>query len=405
MSRKHVVSLAALIAGAAAMLAACGTPEATPTASPAASNVADSTPLNLLQGTAKSNNATPGTGDWAQQGAPADVTHAWVSLRAGKAGDLDPVVLNAANRVVYVFDKDEKNKSNCVDKCKDTWPPVELGKTPKVMWAGINRNDLGVIRRPDDHNLQLTLKGRPLYLFSGDKKAFDTNGEAVGNTWWAVTPDGQRNFGKNTPPGSTAPTTTAPTGAPTTTLTGKSAILFDDANFSDNGASQGVAGPGCQNVFRPNVASSVTIDGPVKLWDGPNCTGRSVVITGDVKDLSTIGLDNAVRSIRFGDGGGVNNNGGSTTTTNPGTVTLTATSAILDSGKNLSEPQGSQAVSGHKCQNVTTPSNVSSIQADGTYKLWTGKDCTGKSMIVTGNQNDLSAIGFDKMVASIRFAD
>jgi predicted lipoprotein with Yx(FWY)xxD motif len=401
MSRKHVVSLAALIAGAAAMLAACGTPETTPTASPAASNVADSTPLNLLQGTAKSNNATPGTGDWAPQGAPVAVSHAWVSLHAGKAGDLDPVVLNAANRVVYVFDKDDKNKSNCVDTCKDTWPPVELGKTPKVMWAGINPNDLGVIRRPDDQQLQLTLKGKPLYLFSGDKKAFDTNGEAVKNTWWAVTPDGQRNFGKNTPPGSTPPVTSAPTGAPTTTLTGKSAILFDDANFSDNGASQGVAGPGCQNVFRPNVASSVTIDGPVKLWDGPNCTGKSVVITGDVKDLSTIGLDNAVRSVRFGDGG----NGGGTTTTNPGNAALTATSAILDSGKNLSEPQGSQAVSGHKCQNVTTPSLVSSIQADGTYKLWTGKDCSGKSMIVTGNQNDLSLIGFDKMVASIRFAD
>jgi len=400
MSRKTVVSLAALIAGAAAMLAACGTPEA-PIASPATSNVADSTPLNLLQGTAKSNNATPGTGDWAPQSAPADVSRAWVSLRAGKAGDLDPVVLNAANRVVYVFDKDEKFTSNCVDKCKETWPPVELGKTPKVMWAGINPNDLGVIRRPDDHNLQLTLKGRPLYLFSGDKKAFDTNGEAVGNTWWAVTPDGQRNFGKNPPPGSTAPTTTAPTGAPTTTLTGKSAILFDDANFSDNGASQGVAGPGCQNVFRPDVASSVTIDGPVKLWDGPNCTGKSVVITGDVKDLKTIGLDNAVRSIRFGDGGGQT----PPTTTNPGNATLTATSAILDSGKNLSEPQGSQAVSGHKCQNVTTPSLVSSIQADGTYKLWTGKDCSGRSMIVTGNQNDLSLIGFDKMVASIRFAD
>ena len=402
MSRKHVVSLAALIAGAAAMLAACGTPEA-PTASPATSNVADATPLNLLQGTAKSNNATPGTGDWAPQSAPATVSHAWVSLRAGIAGDLDPVVLNAANRVVYVFDKDEKNKSNCVDKCKETWPPVELVDTPKVMFAGLNPHDLGVIRRPDDHNLQLTLKGKPLYLFSGDKKAFDTNGEAVGNTWWAVTPDGQRNFGKNTPPGSTPPaSTTAPTGAPTTTLTGKSAILFDDANFSDNGASQGVAGAGCQNVFRPNVASSVTVDGAVKLWDGPNCTGKSVVVTGDVKNLASIGLDNAVRSIRFADGGGT---GGATTTTKPGNANLTATSAILDSGKNLSEPNGSQAVSGHGCQNVTDPSNVSSIQADGTYKLWTGKDCTGKSMIVTGNQNDLSAIGFDKMVASIRFAD
>lgn len=420
MSRKHVVSLAALVAGAAAMLAACGTPDA-PQASPATSNVADSSPLNLLQGTAKSNNATPNTGDWAPQGAPAAVAHSWVQLRAGKAGDLDPVVLNAANKVIYVFDKDEKNKSNCVDQCKVTWPPVEISNPGKVFVAGLNPRDLSTIKRPDDGNYQITLKGKPLYTFSKDLKPFDTNGEAVGNTWWAVTPDGQRNFGKNTPPGSTPPAnnTTAPTGAPGTTLTGTSAILFDDANFSENGASQGVSGPGCQKVFRPSIASSITTDGAIKLWDGPNCTGKSVVITGDVKDLASVGMDNAVRSIRFADGagsgstnngGGVNNSGGgngagtATTTTNPGNATLTATGAILDSGKNLSEPNGSQGISGPGCANVTTPSLVSSIQASGTYKLWTGKDCTGKSMIVTGNQNDLAAIGFDKAVYSIRFA-
>ncbi|GAA3432231.1 COG4315 family predicted lipoprotein [Kutzneria kofuensis] len=406
MSRKHVVSFAALVAGAAAMLAACGTPEA-PQASPATSNVADATPLNLLQGTAKSNNATPGTGDWAPQGAPASVVQSWVQLRAGKAGNLDPVVLNAANKVLYVFDKDEKNKSNCTDQCKVTWPPVEIANKSKVFIAGINPKDLGTIRRPDDGNLQLTLKGKPVYTFSKDVKPFDTNGEAVGNTWWAVEPDGSRNFGGHTPPGSTPPATStpAPTGNPNAALTGKSAILFDDANFSDNGASQGLAGPGCQPVFRPNVTSSITTDGAIKLWTGPNCTGKSVVINGDVKDLASLGFDNAIRSVRFADGGG--NGGGTTapTTTTPDNSNLTATSAILDSGKNLSEPNGSQAISGHKCQNVGDPTNVSSIQADGVYKLWTGKDCTGKSMVVTGNQNDLSAIGFDKMVASIRFAD
>ena len=74
MSRKHVVSLAALVVAGAAMLAACGTQEATqPQSTPSASNAADTTPLNLLQGTAKSTNATPGTGDWAPPGAPASV--------------------------------------------------------------------------------------------------------------------------------------------------------------------------------------------------------------------------------------------------------------------------------------------------------------------------------------------
>ena len=408
MSRKHVVSLAALVAAGAAMLAACGNQDAaqSQTPPPAASNVADATPLNLLQGTAKSNNATPGTGDWAPAGAPAEVVQKWVQLTASKAGDLNPVVVNGAHKVLYVFDKDDINKSNCVDQCKVTWPPVEIAKGGKVIIAGVSAKDIGAIKRPDDGNLQLTIKGHPIYTFSKDLKPFDTNGEAVSNIWWAVQPDGSRNFGSHTPPGATPPatSTTQATGAPTAALTAKSAILFDDANFSDSGASQGVAGPGCQAVPRPGVTSSITTDGTLKLWTGDNCTGKSIVVNGDVSNLAAIGFDNNIRSVRFGDSG-TGTGGAATTTANPGNATLTGTSAILDSGKNLSEPDGSQAVAGHGCQNVGHPDQVSSIQADGTYKLWTGKDCTGKSMIVTGNQNDLGPIGFDKMVASIRFAD
>ena len=410
MSRKHVVSLAALVAAGAAMLAACGGQDAAQSQAPTpvATNAADATPLNLLQGTAKSANATPGTGDWAPQGAPAEVAQKWVQLTASKAGDLNPVVVNGAHKVLYVFDKDELNKSNCMDACKVTWPPVEIAKGGKVLIAGVSAKDIGAIKRPDDGNLQLTIKGHPIYTFSKDVKPFDTNGEAVSNIWWAVQPDGSRNFGSHTPPGSTPPatSTTPPTGAPTATLTAKSAILFDDANFSDNGASQGVAGPGCQAVPRPGVTSSITTDGTLKLWTGPNCTGKSIVVNGDVPNLASIGFDNNIQSVRFGDAGGTGtgSTGTTTTTTNPANTTLTGTSAILDSGKNLQEPDGSQAVAGPGCANVTHPDQVSSIQADGTYKLWTGKDCTGKSMIVTGNQLDLSAIGFDKMVASIRFA-
>ena len=123
------MSLAALVAGAAAMLAACGSSYALAGLA-GHQDAADSSPLSLLQGTAKSNNATPNTGDWPPQGAPAAVAHSWVQLRAGKAGDLDPA-LDAANKVIYVFDKDEKNKSNCVDQCKVTWPPVEISNPGK----------------------------------------------------------------------------------------------------------------------------------------------------------------------------------------------------------------------------------------------------------------------------------
>ncbi|MFD8499615.1 hypothetical protein [Amycolatopsis sp. NPDC059657] len=79
-----------------------------------------------------------------------------------------------------------------------------------------------------------------------------------------------------------------------------SVILFDDKNFSENGAAQGLAGRGCQNVFRDDIASSLSANGAIKIWSGANCTGRSAVVSGDVLDLGTIGFDNEISSVAFG---------------------------------------------------------------------------------------------------------
>ncbi len=80
----------------------------------------------------------------------------------------------------------------------------------------------------------------------------------------------------------------------------KSIVLFDDANFGEDGASQGLAGSGCQNVFRDDVASSLwTNGGPVKIWTGANCTGKSAFVDGQVLDLKTIGFDNDISSVAF----------------------------------------------------------------------------------------------------------
>jgi predicted lipoprotein with Yx(FWY)xxD motif len=401
MLRKHVVSLAVFVAAGAAMLSACGSQDlAQGNPVPAASNAADSTPLNLLQGTGKSNNAAANTGDWAPAGAPASVAQKWVQLTASKAGNLNPVIVDGKGMTLYRFDNDTSNppKSNCNGDCAKTWPPVEIAPGGKIFIAGVKKADVGVVKR-DDGYLQVTIKGHAIYRFNKDTKPGDTKGQGVGGTWFGVQPNGEKSgVGTGT-------TTAPPTGSGSAALSATSAILFDDANFSDNGASQGVTGPDCQAVPRPRVASSITTDGTLKLWTGPNCTGQSVVINGDVANLGDIGFDNAILSLRFAPSGTAPS---STQTSTPnaggGATTLTATSAILDSGKNLSEPDGSQGIGGPGCQNVGNPKGVSSIQASGTYKIWTGADCTGKSMIVTGNQLDLGPIGFDKAVASIRFA-
>lgn len=46
---------------------------------------------------------------------------------------------------------------------------------------------------------------------------------------------------------------------------------------------------------------------------------------------------------------------------------------------------------------------ASSLQASGTVKIWTEKDCKGTSKSVSGNIADLASIGFDNTVSSVRF--
>ncbi|MFI7609448.1 hypothetical protein ACIBTV_30645 [Micromonospora sp. NPDC049366] len=297
------------MAASAVALTACGsTPEAPAPArasAPAGGEAAAPTDgaaagdLALLSGTAKSNNSQAGTGDWAVPnggvavGAARQSSQKWVQLTASRAGDLDPVVVNGAGLTLYRFDKDSNNPptSTCDGECAQTWPPVTVAPGGKIFIAGIKKSAVGTIRRADGTR-QVTIGGWPVYRFAKDTKRGDTLGQGVGGTWFGVTPTG----GKAGAPegGQETPDTGSETAPPAT-----SAVFFDDANFSDNGASQGVAGNGCENLPRPRVASSVAAPGSLKIWAGPNCTGRSQVINGDVADLATIGFDNAVVSVRF----------------------------------------------------------------------------------------------------------
>lgn len=87
-----------------------------------------------------------------------------------------------------------------------------------------------------------------------------------------------------------------------------------------------------------------------------------------------------------------------------GTDTLGNGSVILDSGKNLTEPNGSVGASGPGCQNLGRPFTALSLQlSGGPVKIWTGPDCTGDSALITDSVNDLTAIGFSQPIASVRF--
>ena len=97
------------------------------------------------------------------------------------------LVAGANGMTVYTFTQDVKDsgKSNCNAGCINIWPAltVAAGATPSA-GSGVT-GKLGTIKR-EDGTTQVTYNGLPLYFFSGDAKAGDSNG--VYTNWAAVTP-------------------------------------------------------------------------------------------------------------------------------------------------------------------------------------------------------------------------
>ena len=118
--------------------------------------------------------------------------------------DLGKVVVDADGRTVYVFDKDTAGSgtSACTGPCLAKWPPVQA-TSGSPTGSGVT-GQLGTIKR-DDGTEQVTLAGMPLYLYSGDSHAGDVTGQAVGGTWWVVSPDGKKIAGAAAPSSSAPP--------------------------------------------------------------------------------------------------------------------------------------------------------------------------------------------------------
>jgi predicted lipoprotein with Yx(FWY)xxD motif len=109
-----------------------------------------------------------------------------MTATVGTVGTL--VVASSNGMTVYTFDKDVANSgtSACTGGCIAKWPAltVPAGSTPTGA-SGVT-GKLGTITRADDSTLQVTYNGKPLYFFSGDKAAGDSNGIYTG--WSAVKP-------------------------------------------------------------------------------------------------------------------------------------------------------------------------------------------------------------------------
>ncbi|MFD4138526.1 SCO0930 family lipoprotein [Streptomyces sp. NBC_00390] len=103
---------------------------------------------------------------------------------------LGEVVVDKNGMTVYRFTKDSAwpMKTACTGACLDKWPVVE--PVDKNDTEGILKKGFVTFDRPDGIKQQ-TIDCWPIYTFAGDKKPGDTNGQGVGGTWFAVSPEGK----------------------------------------------------------------------------------------------------------------------------------------------------------------------------------------------------------------------
>ena len=102
---------------------------------------------------------------------------------------LGNILSDGEGRTLYLFTRDERNKSNCSGACLQRWPALLTVGDPKA-GEGLDARLLGATKR-DDGATQVTYNSWPLYYFAADDKPGDTKGQNVGGIWFVLSAAGR----------------------------------------------------------------------------------------------------------------------------------------------------------------------------------------------------------------------
>jgi predicted lipoprotein with Yx(FWY)xxD motif len=184
--RRRSIRLTLVAAGAALVLAACGsssktgTPASSGSPSTASSRYGNTTAAAEATTTAATAAATTAA---APSSGPAAVTLA-DNTKIGKK-----ILVDAKGRTLYVYDNDTAGKSACNGVCAQAWPPVAPA-AGATYGNGLTASMFSTITR-DDGTTQLAVNGKPLYLWQGDTAPGDATGQGV-NHFYVVGADGTK---------------------------------------------------------------------------------------------------------------------------------------------------------------------------------------------------------------------
>lgn len=105
------------------------------------------------------------------------------------ATPLGKVLTDSHGFALYLRTSDRPRRSTCYAGCAQAWPPLLTTAKPRA-GAGVKARLLGTAKRRDG-KLQVTYAGHPLYLYVGDAKAGQTNGQSIGGLWYVLSAAGK----------------------------------------------------------------------------------------------------------------------------------------------------------------------------------------------------------------------
>lgn len=118
-----------------------------------------------------------------QPAAPGSSVSAMPTIQASVKSGIGDFLTDGNGMTLYYFANDTVGKSNCTGACATIWPAFYASNMN--VGANLNAADFGTITRSDGAT-QTTYDGWPLYNYSQDAQAGDTNGQGLGGIWFVA---------------------------------------------------------------------------------------------------------------------------------------------------------------------------------------------------------------------------
>jgi predicted lipoprotein with Yx(FWY)xxD motif len=169
--RRRFLGMTSLVAAATIALSACaGQTGATATPAAVPTNAA-----SAAASTAPSAGASAATGS--------------LSIAVVQDAKLGSILVGQGGKTLYLFTPDSGTTSACTGQCASSWPPLTVtGGAMPAAGTGVT-GAIATITRPEG-TTQVTVNGHPVYYFSGDTAAGQTNGQGLNAKWYVLSPAG-----------------------------------------------------------------------------------------------------------------------------------------------------------------------------------------------------------------------